>query len=243
MFHHVSESGRMLMEQKPENQIEQAEQQPSTAEGQPQPSDSAEGGLTQPQEPPAQPSQTKKEAMEWLKALAIAALLVLVIRTFLFSPFIVDGPSMKPNFQSGERVIVNKIIYDIREPKRGEVVVFHVPQENRDFIKRVIGVPGDKVKLEGDRLYINGELVEEPYLKEAIEQAKAENREYNTAENFPNAYVQSDIVPDHMILAFGDNRSNSKDSRMIGYVSMDELVGRADIIFWPLNELKIVKHG
>ncbi|WP_270171901.1 signal peptidase I [Paenibacillus sp. SYP-B4298] len=230
------------MEQKPDKQIEQVDQQSVATQEQLQPSDTGEG-ILQPEGPPARSSQTKREAMEWIKALAIAALLVLVIRTFLFSPFIVDGPSMKPNFQSGERVIVNKILYDIREPKRGEVVVFHVPQENRDFIKRVIGVPGDKVKLEGDRLYINGELVEEPYLKEAIEQARANNSNYNTAENFPNAYVQSDIVPDHMILAFGDNRSNSKDSRMIGYVSMDELVGRADIIFWPLNELKFVKHG
>ena len=90
------------------------------------------------------------ELVEWIKALAIAGVLVVLIRWFLVSPFIVDGPSMKPNFHDRDRIIVNKIIYDIRAPKRGEVIVFHVPEEGRDFIKRVIGVPGDTVKVDGD---------------------------------------------------------------------------------------------
>ena len=118
--------------------------------------------------------KAQKEVFEWVKALAIAALLVLVIRYFLFAPFIVDGPSMQPTFYTGERLIVNKVIYDIREPKHGEVVVFHVPEEGRDFIKRVIGVPGDKVKYEGDNLYINGKKVDEPYLKQSIAECESE---------------------------------------------------------------------
>ncbi|MBJ6363355.1 signal peptidase I [Paenibacillus sp. GCM10012307] len=233
------------MEQKPEEQVEQHNSGQSSDVSSGQPYSGASGSLGTPgQEATApKPNKAKREAMEWIKALAIAALLVLVIRSFLFSPFIVDGPSMKPNFHTGERVIVNKILYDIRGPKRGEVVVFHVPQENRDFIKRVIGVPGDKVKLEGDDLYINGEKVEEPYLKGAIEQARKENRLYNMTENFPNSFVQSDVVPEGMFLAFGDNRSDSRDSRMIGYISTKELVGRADVIFWPLKDMQIIKHG
>ncbi|RXZ76981.1 signal peptidase I [Paenibacillaceae bacterium] len=187
--------------------------------------------------------QAKKEIVEWIKALAIAAILVFVIRTFLFSPFIVDGPSMQPNFETGERVIVNKIIYDIRQPKYGEVVVFHVPEENRDFIKRVIALPGDRVRLDGDELYINDERVEEKYLAEAIAQAQNKGLPYNTGDNFPNGYVEEDVVPDNTILAFGDNRGNSKDSRMIGYVSMKEIVGRADLIFWPLDKIKFIPHG
>lgn len=192
---------------------------------------------------PVKPARAKKEIVEWIKALAIAGVLVFVIRTFLFSPFIVDGSSMLPSFESGERVIVNKILYDIRNPQRGEVVVFHVPEENRDFIKRVIGVPGDKVRLEGDSLYVNDELVEEPYLKEVIAQAQSEGRLYNTEDNFPNSRVTSDTVPEGMILAFGDNRGNSRDSRSIGFVSMDEIVGRADLIFWPMDKIKIVDNG
>lgn len=183
-----------------------------------------------------------KEIIEWIKALAIAGLLVFVIRWFLFAPFIVDGPSMQPNFETGERLIVNKILYDIRAPKRGEVVVFYVPEEDRDFIKRVIGVPGDKIRLEGDELYINGERFEEPYIKEAIEEARKSGEFYNLGENFPNSLVPEETVPEGMILAFGDNRRNSKDGRMIGYVPYDRVIGRADVIFWPIQEISLVKH-
>lgn len=184
-----------------------------------------------------------KEIVEWIKALAIAGLLVFVIRWFLFAPFIVDGPSMQPNFETGERLIVNKIIYDIRAPQRGEVVVFYVPEEKRDYIKRVIGVPGDKIRLEGDDLYINDARVEEPYIKEAISEANKQGMLYNqNGENFPNGYVAEDTVPEGMILAFGDNRSNSKDSRMIGFVPDDRIVGRADVIFWPMDKISLVKH-
>lgn len=191
----------------------------------------------------ANASKAGKEALEWLKALVIAGILVFVIRWFLFAPFIVEGPSMLPNFESGERLIVNKIIYDIREPKRGEVIVFHVPEEGRDFIKRVIGVPGDRIRLEGDDLYINGEKVEEPYLREAIAEAKARGTLYNEGgPNFPNDWVKEDTVPEDSIFVMGDNRSNSQDSRMIGFVSEKEIVGRADLIFWPLNKLAFVNH-
>jgi len=187
--------------------------------------------------------RTHKEIVEWIKALAIAGILVFVIRWFLFSPFIVDGESMMPNFETGERLIVNKIIYDIRPPKRGEIVVFYVPDENRDFIKRVIALPGDKVRYEGDNLYINGNKVEEPYIRKAIEEANKNGGVYNSFLGFPNSNVTEDTVPAGTILAFGDNRGNSKDSRVIGFVPYDQIVGRADIIFWPLDKLKFVKHG
>ncbi|RAP76884.1 signal peptidase I [Paenibacillus montanisoli] len=190
-------------------------------------------------------SRAQKEVFEWVKALAIAAILVLVIRYFLFAPFIVDGPSMEPTFYTGERLIVNKVIYDIRKPQRGEVIVFHVPEEGRDFIKRVIAVPGDKVKYEGDDLYINGKKVDEPYLKESIAEANAQGEDFNNQgadRNFPNANFTTDVVPEGTVLAFGDNRRNSKDSRMIGFISTKEIVGRADIIFWPMDKISLVNH-
>jgi signal peptidase I len=186
-----------------------------------------------------------KEIVEWIKALVIAVVLVFLIRQFLFSPFIVDGPSMQPNFETGERLIVNKILYTFREPKFGEVVVFDVPEQGRKFIKRVIGVPGDKIRLEGDDLYINDKKIDEPYIKEAIEAAHANGGLYNGEGfnyNFPNDKVPEMTVPEGTIFALGDNRSDSTDSRVIGFVSDDELVGRADIIFWPLNKLEFIKH-
>lgn len=183
-----------------------------------------------------------KEIVEWIKALVIAVVLVFVIRQFLFSPFIVDGDSMQPNFETSERLIVNKILYDIREPKFGEVVVFDVPEQGRKFIKRVIGVPGDKVRLEGDDLYINDVLVEEPYIKEAIEAAHANGQLYNTEKDFPNESVTETTVPEDTIFVLGDNRSNSTDSRVIGFVKDEEIVGRADVIFWPIDKLSFIKH-
>lgn len=186
-----------------------------------------------------------KEIVEWIKALVIAVVLVFLIRQFLFSPFIVDGPSMQPNFETGERLIVNKILYSIREPKFGEVVVFDVPEQGRKFIKRVIGVSGDTIRLEGDDLYINDKKIDEPYIKEAIEAAHANGQLYNgegSNYNFPNSEVPEMTVPEGTIFALGDNRSDSTDSRFIGFVTDDEVVGRADIIFWPLSKLEFIKH-
>ncbi|MDQ6419279.1 signal peptidase I [Paenibacillus sp. LHD-117] len=194
----------------------------------------------------AKNSGASKEIVEWIKALVIAVVLVFIIRMFLFEPFIVDGPSMQPNFETGERLIVNKILYSIREPKFGEVVVFDVPEQGRKFIKRVIGVPGDKIRVEGDDLYINDEKVEEPYIAEAIAAARAEGGMYNgdgPRYNFPNDTVTEMTVPEDTIFAMGDNRSNSTDSRMIGFVKDDEIVGRADVIFWPLNKIEFIKHN
>jgi len=90
-------------------------------------------------------NELKGEAWEWIKAILIAAALVFLIRWFIFATYVVEGPSMQPNFHTGERLIVNKIIYSFRKPERGEVVVFHAPQ-GKDYIKRVIALPGEKNK-------------------------------------------------------------------------------------------------
>jgi signal peptidase I len=197
---------------------------------------------------PKKPAKSRagNEITEWIKALAIAGLLVFVIRWFLVSPFIVDGPSMQPNFWNRERIIVNKIMYDIRQPQRGEVIVFHVPEEGRDFIKRVVGLPGETVKVDGDKVYINGKQIEENYLKDAYEKAHAEGVLYNSNDtdrsNFPNSSFPDGVVPKGMLFVMGDNRSNSEDSRMIGFIPIDRIVGRADLIFWPINEFKFISH-
>jgi signal peptidase I len=194
------------------------------------------------------PTQSKAggELIEWIKALVIAGLLVFIIRWFLVSPFIVDGPSMQPNFWNRERIIVNKIVYDIRQPKRGEVIVFHVPEEGRDFIKRVIGVPGDTIKVDGDSIYVNGKKIEETYLKKAYEQAHAAGGLYNVhnddRSNFPNGQFPDGKVPAGSLFVMGDNRSNSEDSRMIGFIPLNRVVGRADMVFWPLPDFHFVFH-
>ncbi|GIO10835.1 signal peptidase I [Cohnella xylanilytica] len=207
----------------------------SGAGGSPAPDSAQPPGGPGPSKPAS--SKASNELKEWIKALAIAAVLVIVIRWLLVSPFIVDGESMEPNFQDRERIIVNMVLYDFRKPKQGEVIVFHVPEENRDFIKRVIAVPGDTVKVEGDTVYVNGKPLDEPYLKEALEQAHAEGREYN------NTDFEEGTVPEGQLFVMGDNRSNSKDSRMIGYIPMSRVVGRAELIFWPLKDIKYIGRG
>ena len=109
---------------------------------------------------------------------------------------------MEPNFVSNQKLIVNEILYDIRKPERGEVIVFHVPDEGRDFIKRVIAVAGDTVKVEGDKVLVNGEPVNETYIQEAIDQAHAENRLYNNTD-FPNSFVQDGVVPEGHVFVMG----------------------------------------
>ncbi|WNQ13710.1 signal peptidase I [Paenibacillus aurantius] len=182
-----------------------------------------------------QPDAVKSEIWEWAKALIIAGALVLLIRFFVFAPFIVEGPSMEPNFYTGERLIVNKIIYTIRKPHRGEVVVFHAPQE-KDYIKRVIALPGETIKIEKGKVYINNEELKEPYIQEAIDKYfKENNADYN-------ANYKEMTIPDGEIFVMGDNRVNSTDSRMIGPVAYEKIIGRADIIFWPLSKLQLIKH-
>ncbi|BFH14859.1 signal peptidase I [Paenibacillus melissococcoides] len=193
------------------------------------------------EEPPTKKTQTKNELLEWVKAIAIAVVLVVIVRWLLFAPFIVDGPSMEPNFWTGERLIVNKVLYDFREPKRGEVVVFHVPEENRDLIKRVIGVAGDTIDYRGDDLYVNGNKVEEPYIQEALDEAHKNGELYNDRD-FPNDLIQKNTVPEGYIFVMGDHRNNSTDSRMLGFISLKDVIGRADVIFWPLSHAKFVQH-
>lgn len=186
-----------------------------------------------PQNPPTAVS-VKNEAWEWTKALLIAAALVILIRWFIFAPFIVDGPSMEPNFHTGERLIVNKIIYTIRHPERGEVVVFHAPS-GVDYIKRVIALPGEKIKIQNNKLFINGEELNEPYIQEAIDEKSKLGKSYNTD-------FQETTVSEGTVFVMGDNRLNSTDSRAIGPVTYDKIVGRADVRFWPLSKTGLIKH-
>ncbi len=185
-----------------------------------------------------QQQSAKNEWWEWIKALLIAFVIVFLVRHFLFTPTVVSGPSMEPNFEDKERLIVNKIVYDIREPRRGEVIVFHAP-EKKDYIKRIIALPGETVQVDGDRIYINGEQIDEPYIEEVIANANANGMRYNRLADFP-----ATEVPDNAVFVLGDNRPNSKDSRFgeVGFVAFDQIVGRADLVFWPVTDFKILSH-
>ncbi len=181
-------------------------------------------------------NKTKNETWEWIKALLIAFGLVAIIRVFLFTPIVVDGESMMPTLKDGDKMLVNKIGYTIGEPKRFDVIVFHAP-EQKDYIKRVIGLPGDEIAYENDVLYVNGEAVEEPYLA----QYKEEATELPLTEDFVlEDKIQSTIVPDDHVFVMGDNRRRSKDSRHIGAVPMEEVIGKTKFVFWPMKNFGLV---
>jgi signal peptidase I len=181
-------------------------------------------------------SQSKNEVWEWIKALIIAVLLAGGIRFFLFAPIVVDGESMMPTLQDHYRMIVNKIGYKIGKPDRFDIVVFHATEE-RDYIKRVIGLPGDHVEYKDDVLYINGEPVEEPYL----EQYKQEVNGPLTNDFTLEEVTGLDKIPEGHIFVLGDNRRFSKDSRIIGTVKMEEVLGKTNIVYWPPSEFQIIK--
>ncbi|TLS49869.1 signal peptidase I [Paenibacillus antri] len=180
-------------------------------------------------------SEWKREAVDWAKALIVAGVLVVVIRWFLFSPYIVDGPSMQPNFHTGERIIVNKILYDIRKPQRGEVLVFHSGYD-ADYIKRVVALPGETVEVRGDTVLVNGEPLPEPYIREPVDTAAASGGTYN------NKDFSAQTVPEGHVFVMGDNRPNSHDSRDIGFVPYEEIVGRADVVIWPIGDIRLIGH-
>jgi len=178
------------------------------------------------------------EWLDWIKAFILALIFALIIRLYFISPIIVDGPSMQPTLYDRDQMIVNKFIYKIIEPQRFDIVIFHA-SEQKDLIKRVIGLPGEHVEVRDSILYINGEEVAQPFLEYAdpfIVFPKTIND--FTLEQLPGGY---DVIPEGFVLVLGDNRSNSTDSRLLGLISMDEIVGKASIIYWPLDRFRIIE--
>lgn len=165
-----------------------------------------------------------KELKEWIVSISAAVLLALMIRTFIVELYVVDGPSMKPTLQHDERLVVNKFVYRVRDPNKGEIVVFRYPSDtSRDFIKRVIATAGDTIEIKDGRVYVNDQLQREDYILE------------KTRSEYPKA-----TVPEGTIFVMGDNRNNSEDSRFsdVGFVPLDLVKGKAVLIFWPTDELK-----
>ncbi len=179
----------------------------------------------------------KNELWEWTKALLIAVALAAVIRYFLFAPIVVDGLSMMPTLQHQDRMIVNKLSYNIGEPKRFDIIVFHAP-EQKDYIKRVIGLPGDRIEYKDDTLYVNGKAYEEPYLAKYKKKVEGPLTDPFTLEETP---VGTETVPEGELFVMGDNRRFSKDSRHIGTISLDKIIGKTSIVYWPIKDAHIVK--
>lgn len=165
------------------------------------------------------------------ETIVIALAIFLVVYVFLVQPHRVQGDSMLPNFKNGELILTDKVSYKLREPKRGEVIVFKAPQgRQKDFIKRIIATPGEKIKIEDGKVFVNGEVLIENYLTQ-------------DAQTFagPTITEGSEItVPQNRLIVFGDNRSHSSDSREFGAIDKKDIVGRAFVIYWPPQAFALV---
>lgn len=187
-----------------------------------------------------------KEVLQWVEAIAIAVVLAILIRGFLFEPVIIEGTSMLNTLENKDRVILNKITLAFNEPEPGDVVVIEIepPYFNvlkflnksdlaqkllptltgADYIKRVIAVEGDIVDIIDGFVYVNGEMIDEPYVKES-----GVTRSLTLAMPYE--------VEEGKLFVMGDNRTASRDSRTIGTIDREQIIGIAGYRIWPINKL------
>ncbi|WP_310487427.1 signal peptidase I [Chamaesiphon sp. VAR_69_metabat_338] len=175
--------------------------------------------------------------VETLKTIGLSVVLALGVRSFVADSRYIPSGSMLPTLQINDRLIIDKISYRFSDPQRGDIVVFNPPAQlereliangeqkfQEAFIKRVIGLPGDRVEVKGGKVYVNGRLLPENYLGEPP------RYQWSSTELTPDG-----IVPPGHYLVLGDNRNNSYDSHYWGFVPKDKIIGRAIIRFWPIN--------
>ncbi|SIS44877.1 signal peptidase I [Salimicrobium salexigens] len=168
------------------------------------------------------------------RAVILAALVALVFRTFIFASYIVDGESMEPTLYDGNLLMVNKVSYEWTEIHRQDVIVFHY-NEKDDYVKRVIGLPGDEIAVKDDELYVNDERLEETYL----DKLRPEDGEVFTSSFTLEGITGIPTVPPGKLFVLGDNRRHSLDSRSFGFIDSASVVGKVSIRYWPMSQVGV----
>ncbi len=179
------------------------------------------------------PAPTKEASYGWMMVRELVETVVLSLIIFLLirqvvQNYRIENHSMEPNFYEGQFVLVNKLAYWFGEPRRGDVVVFHNPRNtNEDYIKRIIGLPGDTVEVRDQKVFINGQPLPEDFPHNPMP---------------PGEYIGPVVVGDGQLFVMGDNRPNSSDSRVFGPIEQNLVVGQAWLRIWPLTAFGIVQH-
>lgn len=170
--------------------------------------------------------------MDIIQVIVFAVAIFLFVYLLILQPHKIKGASMSPNYPDGEYLLTDKVTYRFNEPKRGDIIVFEAPTGNGDeFIKRIIGLPGDNVSIRNGSIYLNGEMLNESYIAADIE-------------TYPGNFLEAGetiTVPEGQYFVVGDNRPHSSDSRSWGYVTKDKITGRAWLIYWPLDQAGTIK--
>ena len=175
-------------------------------------------------EPEKEKSSFWRFLLDVVETIVLSVLLFAGINT-VSARIRVDGFSMEPTLRNGEFVIVNKLAYKLGSPSIGDVIVFHYPRDpSQEYIKRVIGLPGDEVKVSGGKVYVNGTQLTEPYIAS------------------PARYNNEWKVPEGGLFVFGDNRNNSSDSHNWGAVPMENIIGKALFVYWPPDQWGFIAH-
>ncbi len=179
--------------------------------------------------PPEEPEQKKRSPIVSFLLETIQTILMAVVLYFIIDLMLgrvrVENISMQPTLSEGQFLLVNKMAYRIGDFDRGDIVVFHYPRNPaEDYIKRVIGLPGDRVRIQDRMVFVNDQLLEEAYIAEHP------------------SYTGEWTVPEGQVFVLGDNRNQSSDSHSWGFVPYENVVGRALVVYWPLEEMKILNQ-
>ena len=170
--------------------------------------------------------------LSFLETVVFALVISIVLYIFIMTPHEVVGNSMHPTYKNGEYLMANKVTYRFKSPQRGDVIIFKY-SSTQDFIKRIIGLPGDTVMLKDGQLYINDQLLEESaYLDDSV---------YTNGGDFLKE-GESKKVPEGEYFVCGDNRPHSSDSRTFGPIALDDIKGKAWIVYFPFPDFRIVHH-
>jgi signal peptidase I len=179
-----------------------------------------------PQPEAPKPNSTVSHLRLWMRDVLISVAASFMIITFLYQPVRVEGTSMQPQLRDQDRLFINKFVYRFEKISRGDIVVFHYPRDpEKSYIKRVIALPGDSLRIDAGHVYVNGERIDEEYVP----------RQYRDVRSMPEI-----VIPANHFFVMGDHRSISSDSRDFGPVDRNLIYGKAAFVYWPADDLGVV---
>ncbi|MBI2590213.1 signal peptidase I [Candidatus Berkelbacteria bacterium] len=178
--------------------------------------------------------KSPESAYETLRTIVLVLLAAFLVRSFIAQPFVVQGRSMEPTFHHQDYLVVDKITYRLKNPRRGDIIVFKSPEEpTQNYIKRIIGLPGETVIVKNETITINGQTLNEPYIETITAQDKLTRS--------PSTFLMEQTLNENEYFVMGDNRDHSSDSRRWGPLPEQNILGRAMVTVLPFSDFELLK--